>query len=142
MKAETVGPVDVAVITFDGDRFDEGVASAIRELQEKGTIRIVDLSFVRKASDGTATAVEVADSEVAGSYAGLADEELDLLNDEDLRLVSEALDPGSAALVVVWENTWAAELGTALRAANSKVAMLERIPRPVVQQALRALEEV
>ncbi|MFD9946349.1 DUF6325 family protein [Nonomuraea sp. NPDC059023] len=141
MKAESVGPVDVAVITFGGEQFDPGVVSAIREIQDKGTVRVVDLSFVRKAADGTVSSAEVADTDVAEDYAGLADEELDLLNDEDLRLLGDALDPGTAALVVVWENTWAAQLGAALRASSSEVSTLERIPRQVVLDALAALED-
>lgn len=141
MKAETAGPVDVAVITFTGDSFDKGVASAIQDLQDQGTVHVVDLTFVRKAPDGAVTTVEVGESDAAGTYANLADEELDLLNDEDLRLVGEALVPGSSALVVVWENTWAARLGAAVRSANSEVTMLERIPRQVVKEALAALEE-
>lgn len=141
LEAESVGPVDVAVIKFDSDRLDGDVAAAIRDLQDGGTVRVVDLSFVRKLADGTVTMVEVVDSEVAEHYAGLADDDLDLLSEEDLMLVAGKLSPGSAALVVVWENTWASRLASAVRSSHGEVTMLERIPRPVVLEALTALQE-
>ncbi|MFI6483463.1 DUF6325 family protein [Nonomuraea sp. NPDC050663] len=141
LEAKSVGPVDVAVITFGGDRFDGTAAAAVHELQENGTVRVIDLSFVRKGADGGVSTIEVDDSEVAGRFAGLADEELDLLSDTDLTQIGEGLEPGTAAVVVVWENTWAAKLASALRASSSEVAMLERIPRQVVDEALEALRE-
>ncbi|GAA4051620.1 DUF6325 family protein [Nonomuraea soli] len=141
LEAESVGPVDVAVITFGGDRFDGTAAAAVHELQENGTVRVIDLSFVRKGDDGGVTTIEADDSEVAGRFAGLADEELDLLSDEDLTLIGEQLEPGTAAVVVVWENTWAAKLVSALSSSKGEVAMLQRIPRQVVADALEAVRE-
>lgn len=140
LKADTIGPVDVAVVLFEGNRFNGDVAPAIAELEANGTVRIVDLTFVMKAADGTVTGVEAADSELADRFPDVSGEPLDLLSEEDLAKVADQLPPGTSALVVVWENTWAARLGGAIRASDGRVLSLERIPHDVVTRAIDALD--
>jgi hypothetical protein len=140
-EAGQIGPVDVALVLFEGNRFNGDVAPAIAELQSSGIVRIIDLAFVTKAADGTTGYIEATDSEVADAFAGLADEELDLLSDEDLEGFADALEPNSSALAVVWENTWAARLATALRESGGEVLAQIRIPAANVAAALDALRE-
>jgi uncharacterized membrane protein len=137
----SIGPVDVALVLFEGNQFNGDVAPAIAELQNSGIVRIIDLAFVTKAADGTTGWVEAEDSEVAEAFANLADEELDLLSDEDLQGFADALEPNSSALAVVWENTWAARLATALRESGGEVVAQIRIPAANVAAALDALRE-
>jgi uncharacterized membrane protein len=141
LKVESIGPVDVAVILFEGNRFNGDVAPAIMELQDGGTVRIIDLAFVSKDSDGMVTAVEVADSELAGQFLGLTQDQMDLLSDEDLERVGEEMEPGNSALVIVWENSWASRLAVALRGSHGRVVSLDRIPHEIVAQAIKALDE-
>jgi uncharacterized membrane protein len=138
--AEAIGPVDVAVIAFDGNKFNGDVAPAIAQLQEDGTVRIIDLTFIHKAHDGTVAVAEVADSEVAEAFERLTKSQFDLLSDDDLTWIGDAMDPESSAMVVVWENSWAARLGAALRGSHGRVVALDRIPRDIVLEAFRALE--
>jgi hypothetical protein len=140
IDADTVGPVDVAVIGFVGDAFHGEIAPALRELVDAGTVRIIDLAFVRKAADGTTTAVEIADSEIADAFRGLDDEQHDLLNDEDLQIIADSLKPATAALVIVWANSWAAKFARAVRGANGFMVSQDRIPHAVVVQAIEALQ--
>ncbi len=140
LTVDTVGPVDVAVVAFDGNRFHGEVAPALLELQESGTVRILDLTFIRKDGDGSVSVVEVADSEVAAAFERVTQVEFDLLSAQDLDEVAAGLEPESSALVVVWENTWAARLAAALRESDGKVLLLERIPREEVALAIAALE--
>ena len=141
LTADTVGPVDVAVIAFDNSRFNGDVAPALRELQDNGTVRILDLTFLRKDGDGSVDVVELSDSDVALAFERVTGTEFDLLSEEDLASVGAGLEPGSAAMVVVWENTWAARLGTALRGSHGRVVLLERVPRDAVVQAITSLDE-
>ncbi|WP_441245424.1 DUF6325 family protein [Kitasatospora sp. McL0602] len=141
LTIDTVGPVDVAVVAFDGNRFNGDVAPAIRELQENGTVRILDLTFVRKEPDGSVAVVELADTDVAEAFQRVTGSDFDLLSDEDLQTVGESLEPGSAALVVAWENAWAARLTAAVRDSRGQLVMLERIPRDHVVRAIAALDE-
>lgn len=141
LTAESIGPVDVAVVTFDGNRFNGDVAPALRELQESGVVRILDLTFVRKERDGAVSVVELADSEVADQFERILGEEFDLLSDEDLETVAQGLAPESSALVVVWENSWATRLASAVRESSGRVLFMERIPRDGVERAVAALTE-
>lgn len=139
LNADTVGPVDVAVLAFDGNRFNGEIAPALRELQRDGTVRVLDLCFIRKAADGSVDVVELGDPEVTELFQQVADVRFDLLSDEDLKSVSDGLAPESSALVLAWENTWAARFGAAVRDSNGQVLMLERIPRETVDEAIEAL---
>ncbi|MEU3397296.1 DUF6325 family protein [Streptomyces filamentosus] len=141
LDAETAGPVDVAVIAFDGNRFNGDVAPALHDLQANGTVRVLDLAFVTKDAAGEVAFVEIADSEVAGRFEQLTGEEFDLLSDHDLDAVAASLPPESSALVIAWENTWAARLTTALRASGGQVVLMERIPHEDVVRAVSALDE-
>ncbi|MEV5612410.1 DUF6325 family protein [Streptomyces sp. NPDC052225] len=140
LRADTVGPVDVAVVAFDGNRFNGEIVPALRELQQDGTVRILDLTFVRKSGDGSVDVVEIADAEVAEEFGQFADSRFDLLSDEDLQGVAEGLAPESSAVVIVWENTWAARLGAAVRDSRGEMLLFERIPRDVVVEAIGALD--
>ncbi|MER5862469.1 DUF6325 family protein [Kitasatospora sp. NPDC002040] len=141
LTVDTVGPVDVAVISFDGNRFNGEVAPALLELQQSGTVRILDLTFISKDSDGAVSVLEVEDSAAAEAFERVTQAEFDLLSEEDLATVAAGLEPSSSALVAVWENTWAARLSAALRDSGGEVLLLERIPRGDVVQAITALDE-
>ncbi|WP_353943311.1 DUF6325 family protein [Streptomyces sp. HUAS MG91] len=139
LNADAVGPVDVAVVAFEGNRFNGDVAPALRELQRAGTVRILDLSFIHKTGDGSVDVVELADEEVAEAFDHVTDAQFDLLSDEDLRTVADNLPANSSALVVAWENTWAARLATAVRESKGELLLFERVPRDAVAEAVAAL---
>lgn len=135
---DTMGPVDIAILGFDGSADRSQVAAAVLDLAERGVVRILDLAWASKSLDGDIEVLEVTDSELADafeSHTGRAE----LLNDDDLVEVAEDLPPGTAALLVVWENTWAAPLATAVRQANGKMVAFERVPRDAVVAAVEAL---
>jgi Family of unknown function (DUF6325) len=141
LTADTIGPVDVAVLLFEGNDFNGEVAPALADLHNAGTVHLIDLAFVRKDADGTTAFLEVEDADVAEAYARIHADELDLLSDNDLTQIAESLDPGSSALVVVFENTWVAGLARAIRESRGQLLSLERVPRESVLKALTALEE-
>lgn len=141
LQADSVGPVDVAVIAFDDTEIHSDLAPALAELQETGTVRIIDLAFLRRDDEGIVTIVEVEDDEAAADFEGVTSDPYDLLSEDDLNDIAEALDPGTSALVVVWENAWASRLAAAVRASRGQVIVQERIPRDVVHAAISALDE-
>jgi hypothetical protein len=141
LDASSIGPVDVAVIRFDSDEFSGDVAPALAELDQSGTVHIIDLAFLRKEADASVSCLEVGDERVAMAFEGLADTQFDLLSEEDLDLIADGLDPGSSAMVIVWENSWAARLAAALRGSHGQVVTQERIPRDAVLRAIAALDE-
>ena len=131
-----VGPVDVYIIGFPGNKFNGRVAPAILELVENGTIRIVDLLFVSKDAEGVTTVIQAEDLDEEG--AGFL--EIDVtqpgaLNEEDAEEVSDDLPANSSALLVAFENVWARKLVDALQDADAVVIDSIRIPVDVVQAA-------
>ena len=141
LQSEKIGPVDVAVIAFQGSDFDAGVTPALTELQKSGTVHVIDLAFVRKDADGNTSIIELADECVSEVFDQITDSQFDLLSEADLTDIAGSLDPSSAALVVVWENSWATKFASAIQESHCRVAMLERIPRDNVERAITALEE-
>jgi hypothetical protein len=138
---DSVGPVDVAVVLFEGNQFNGQVAPALAELQQSGTVRIIDLAFLTRDAQGNAAFVEVEDADVAETFSGITESQLDLLNDEELMAMAQGLDPESSAMVVVWENTWASRLASAIRGSGGELISYLRIPRDTVVAAIEALEE-
>lgn len=141
LEPDRVGPVDVAVIAFDGSKFSGELAPTLTDLQASGVVRFIDLAFVSKDEYGGTKIAELTDDEVSSSYRQIADPQFDLLKQADLASLAKALPPQSSALVVVWENTWAADLAEAVRESSGRVMAFERIPFDVVQRALEAIEE-
>ncbi len=134
-----VGPVDVYIIGFPGNKFTGRIAPAILELVENGTIRVLDLLFVMKDGNGVVSSIEIADLDEEG--AGFL--EIDIaqpgaLGPEDAEEVSDDLPPNSSAMLVAFENTWAAKLVDALQAADAVVIDSIRIPVDVVSAVVEA----
>ncbi len=141
LEADKMGPVDVAVIAFDGGEFNDDVAPALADLQASGTVKVIDMAFVRKAADGSTSIVELGDESIAAVFERITDAPVDLLSEADLADLAEALTPETSAMVVVWENIWAARFAADVRASHGRVAMLERIPQENVERAVSALDE-
>lgn len=132
------GPVDFALIVFDGNEISSNVAPALIDLQRSGTVRVIDAAFVTKDTDGASRYIELGDAEVGQAYAELRTHHLDLLNDEDLDDLADGLEPGSSGLIIVWENTWASRFAEAVRASRGRLAAFERVPHEQVRTALTA----
>jgi uncharacterized membrane protein len=135
-----VGPLEYAVVEFEGNNFTGQIAPAIGELVERNVVRIVDMVFVQKDEDGSVIALEVEDldADVAAGYRNIGQDLVKVLNEDDVNIVSDGLLPGSSVLLVVWENVWATRLSQAVRAANGRVLLQERVPEEVVEEALGA----
>jgi hypothetical protein len=141
LDPNTIGPVDIALVVFEGNDFSGDVAPALAELNDSGTVHIIDLAFVSKDAQGNTTVLEVEDADVADAFAGLTGDQLDLLNDEDLDLMAADLEPDTSALVIVWENSWMARVGAAVRESGGYLAGMTRIPAEVVAAAIEALAD-
>jgi len=131
-----VGPVDVYIIGFPGNKFNGRVAPAILELVENGTIRILGLLFVSKDAEGVTTVIQAEDLDAEG--AGFL--EIDVtqpgaLNEEDAEEVSDDLPANSSAMLIAFENVWARKVVDALQDADAVLIDSIRIPVDVVQAA-------
>lgn len=144
MSDVTLGPVEIVVIGFPENRFTGEIAPAIADLVDSGTVKILDLLFVSKDADGNVLAVEVdeLDGEIAAAYLEIDGEAGGLLSDDDYDQIGSALEPGSSALAVVWENSWARSLVTAISNAGGYLVAHDRIDAETVNVALEVLEEI
>jgi hypothetical protein len=132
-----LAPVDYAVVVFPGSRFTGQITPALTELVESGTIRIIDLVFVEKDTDGTVSAAELLelDPEVRAGFEREGIDAEGLFSDDDLEATAEELEPGSSAALIVWENLWAARIAAATRDAGGELYDFGRLPHAVVQAA-------
>jgi uncharacterized membrane protein len=138
-----VGPtasVELAVIEFPGSKFTGEVAPALADIIERGIVTILDLVFVTKDADGSVESVELMnlEDEYAAPFRDLEGEVNGLLSDSDLQTAGAALSPGSSAVLIVWENTWARELTSAIDRAGGRLVAHDRLDAATVQEALAA----
>ncbi len=136
-----MGPIDYVLVEWPGEQPEGEIAPHLVDLVDRGLIRILDLAFLTKGEDGTIAAVEIAD--VGGEVAELAIFEgasSGLLDDEDLDQAGAALEPGTSAALLVYENTWAAPFAAAVRRSGGQLVASGRIPINDVLAALDAVE--
>ena len=137
---DLLGPVDWIVVEFPGSRFNGEIAPAVADLVERGIIRVLDLLILKKDADGSLDAFELADlndSEI-GQLRSYETQLAMLLSENDVAAIAEAVDLGSSAAVLVWENCWAAPFGVAVRHSGGQLVARGQIP---TQALLAILEE-
>src|SRR4051794_37678617 len=140
---EEVGPVDIIVIGYPAGSPMTGEAAPILvELVESGIVRVLDAMFVAKDEDGAVSGFEAKglDDKHVGSFAVFDGASSGLLGEEDIASAGEVLEPGEAAVVLVYENRWAAPFAAAVRRNGGQLLASQRIPVPDVIAALDALE--
>jgi hypothetical protein len=136
---DELGPVDWIVVEFPGSRFKGEIAPALDDLVMRNIIRVLDLLLIRKDEQGSLDVFELSDldeSEI-GTLRLYETALANLLSEEDVEAVAGAIEPGSTAALLVWENTWAAPFASAVRHAGGQLAASGRIP---VQALLAAIE--
>jgi hypothetical protein len=139
-SVDELGPVDWIVVEFPGSRFKGEIIPALEDLVERGIVRILDLLIMKKDDEGNLEAFELSDLDDSelGSLRSYETELAMLLSEDDVNAVAAAVDPGSTAAVLVWENSWAAPFASAVRRAGGQLVANGRIP---VQALLAVIEE-
>ena len=134
-----VGPVDVYIIGFPGNKFTGRIAPAIMELVDNGTIKVLDLLFVMKDAEGVVTSLQAADIDEEGAaFLAIDVAQPGALGPEDAEEVGDDLPANSATLLIAFENLWAAKVVESLQAADAVLIDSIRIPADVVAAALEA----
>ncbi len=127
---EELGPVDYLVIEFPAgeQNFTGEAAQELAKLAESGIIRVLDVLILVKNADGSVDAMELDETPMVDEIRALEADIAELLAAEDVELLAEAMEPGSVAGVVVWENRWAAPFAAAARRAGGQLIASGRIP--------------
>ena len=136
---EEMGPIDYLIVEFPGSRMSGEGLPLLVDLVDRGIIRILDLVFIRKFPDGAVIRVELTGPRADGQadlsvFEGASS---GLLDQEDIDAAAGAIQPGSTAGLIIYENRWAAPLATALRRGGAQLVASGRIP---VQALLAALD--
>lgn len=129
----TIGPVEYIVLGFPGNDFNGDVAPALAKLIETKTIRLLDLLFVGKDADGNVLVIEFDELEELAAFSGLEGEVGGIISDEDVAHVADALEPGSSAALLIWEDLWATEFAAAVRESGGVLLEGARIPYEIVE---------
>lgn len=133
-----MGPIDYILVEWPGRQPTGEAMPHLVDLVDRGLIRILDLTFITKGEDGSVAAVEIADlggevSEVA-VFEGVSS---GLIDDDDVAQAGDALEAGTSAALLVYENTWAGPFAAAVRRSGGQLVASGRIP---VQDLLAALD--
>ncbi|MFJ9949666.1 DUF6325 family protein [Kitasatospora sp. NPDC091207] len=136
------GPIDYIVVEFPGSRMTGEGLPLLVDLVDRGIIRILDLVFVRKETDGSVTGIELADLTGDGQldlavFEGVSS---GLLDEDDLAQAGAVLEAGSSAGILVYENAWAGPFAAALRRSGARLVADGRIPVQAVLASLEAAE--
>jgi hypothetical protein len=137
-----MGPMEYMIMTFPTPTIDSGVAVAIRDLVEQGTIAVLDLLFVAKDEDGYVATLEADEESGLASFTLIDGEIGGLVSDADIDYVGSGLVPGTCALVLVCEDRWASPLAEVLRESGGLLTEGARIPTDLTDAALDELEFV
>lgn len=132
-----MGPIDYLIVEWPGKQPTGEAVPHLIDLVDRGLIRILDLAFIAKAEDGSVAALELADlGDELTAFEGASS---GLLGDDDIVEAGNALEPGTSAALLVYENRWAAPFAAAARRSGAQLVASGRIP---VQDVLAALDAV
>ena len=136
---DELGPVDYLVVEFPAGarNFTGEMAKELLALVDSGTIRVIDVLILTKNEDGTVEPMELSDVGELGELEAVEAQLADLLAEEDVENLAAAMDPGSIAGVLVYENLWAAPFASAMRRAGGQLIANGRIP---IQALIAAVE--
>jgi hypothetical protein len=136
-----MGPIDYIVLEWPGRQPKGDAVPAIIDLVERGIIRVLDIALMVKADDGSVAAVDLGDLDDGSGFGVFEGASTGLIGQNDLEEAAEALNPGTSAAVLVWENLWAAPVAVALRRSGGQLVASGRIEIQAVLAALELAEE-
>jgi hypothetical protein len=139
---DELGPVDYVIVEFPAEtaNFTGEMADELLKLADAGTIRVVDVLILVKDEDGSVEAMELSDLPNLGPMQQLEAQLAELLAEEDVLHLAAAMDPGSTAGVLIYENLWAAPFASAVRRSGGQLIANGRIPIQAIVAAIEADE--
>ena len=137
---DQLGPVDYIVVEFPAgaSSFTGEMASELVALVESGTIRVIDALVLVKDGDGSVQAMELSDVTDLGPLQQIEAELAELLAEDDVVHLAAAMEPGSTAGVLIWENLWAAPFASAARRSGGQLIADGRIPIQAIIASIEA----
>jgi len=140
---DSFGPVDYLVVEFppNTSNFSGEMAKELASLVEAELIQILDLVLLRKNDDGSIDAIELDDLDQVDELRKIETQIAEVLAAEDIANLAEAMEPGTTAGVLVWENSLAAPFASAARRSGGQLIASGRIPIQAIAASLEAESE-
>jgi hypothetical protein len=140
---DELGPVDYIVVEFPAgtSNFSGEMVNELARLVDNDLIKVLDLLVLHKDPDGSVEAFEIDDLDEVDELTAIESQLAELLAEEDVEHLAAAMDPGSTAGVLIWENTWAAPFASAARRSGGQLIANGRIPIQAILASLEADEE-
>ncbi len=135
----TIGPVEYIIVGFPGNKFTGEIAPELIALVESGTVRVLDLIFIGKDTDGSIVSFEIDELDELVGFGGLEGEVGGLISPEDIEYAADALEPNSSAALLIWEDVWAAPFAEAVRRSNGVLLEGARMPHELIAPLLADL---
>src|SRR6476646_4874403 len=137
---DELGPVDYVVVEFPAgaSNFTGEMAKELLALVDAGTIRLIDVLILSKNEDGTVEPMELSDVGELGELEAVEAQLAELLAAEDVEHLAHAMEPGSTAGVLIWENLWAAPFASAARRSGGQLIAGGRIPIQAIIASIQA----
>ena len=137
-----MGPISYLIVEFPGNKMTGEGLPILVDLVDKGLIRILDLTFVTKAEDGSMALIELTDLDADGEIdvAVFAGSSSGLIDESDLADASNVIEPGSSAAILLFENRWATGFVQALRRGGAQLVSAGYIPQDAIVAALDAMQ--
>ena len=139
---DQLGPIDYLVVEFPAGakNFTGAMAEELLKLVDAGTIRVVDVLILEKNEDGSVDATELSDIDQLGDLQAVESQLAELLAADDVEHLAAAMEPGSVAGVLIWENLWAAPFASAARRSGGQLIANGRIPIQAIIASIEAEE--
>lgn len=132
-----LGPIELVAIEFPGNKFRGEIVPAMRDIVNKGLVRIIDLVFISKDAGGSIQIKELKDldQDLAGNIDPVLSDIMGLVSEADIQQIAGELDNNSSTGILVIEHLWAKQFKEAVIRANGKVVEDLHIPHEVVDAA-------
>ena len=129
-------PLEYALIGFEGNKFSGKIVPELVDLAERGIVRFVDIVFIQKEEDGSTHTIELNDlePELYEAFVPMGEHVSSLFTNDDLQIAASKLPENSAAMLILWENLWVANLRNAILDAGGELVEREQIAPEVVEQ--------
>jgi hypothetical protein len=139
---DSLGPVDYVVVEFPAgaSNFTGEMTDELIRLVDAGTIRLIDVLILTKDEDGSIEATELSDIDDLGELQALEAKLAELLAEDDVVHLAAAMEPGTTAGVLIWENLWAAPFASAARRSGGQLIANGRIPIQAIIASIEADE--
>ncbi len=141
-ELDSLGPIDYIVVEFPAgaSNFTGEMANELLKLVDSGIVRVIDVLILSKDEDGTVDAMELSDIPELGELEKVEAQLAELLAAEDIEHLAAAMEPGSTAGVLIWENLWAAPFASAARRSGGQLIATGRIPIQAIIASIEADE--